>query len=123
VAEILIVDPDRVNAKLMVIVLEDAGFETRSVATTDDALAAIAAKRPDAVALELVVPTLGGIDLIRILKSDANTRDIAIIAVTAIDGASLELLALEIGCAAYVRKPIDVLQFPAIVRSVLGGGP
>jgi CheY-like chemotaxis protein len=123
---VLVVDPDPIDAKLLVVVLGSGGFATRAVESTEAALDAIIAARPRAIVLELSTPTLG-LDLVTILKADPVTRDIVVIAVTALDGESLERAARHDGCAAYFRKPIDAQQVVDAVRSRLhdiddGGG-
>jgi CheY-like chemotaxis protein len=45
------------------------------------------------------------------LKADPSTRDIAIFAVTAFNGKRTERMALDAGCSAFVRKPIDPMTF------------
>jgi len=75
---------------------------------------------PEIVLLELVLPDLEGLDVVRVLKADAATRNAVIVAVTASNGPETRPLVLEAGCRDYVRKPIDALLFSARLKSHLG---
>lgn len=117
---ILIIDSDPPSRRLMQAVLEQEGCELRSASSGREALALVGEYRPTLVLLELVLPDVSGIELVRRLKSDALTRNAVIVAVTALNGPETQRAALEAGCADYIRKPIDALSFAARLLSHLG---
>ena len=117
---ILIVDPDAPSAKLIQAVLEDEGCELRVATNGKEALIAVMEFRPGLILVELVLPDLSGLDLVRLLKGDPSTTATTIVAVTASNGPERRRLALEAGCTDYVRKPIDALTFTARLKSLLG---
>jgi two-component system OmpR family response regulator len=117
---ILVIDPDAPSAKLIQAVLEDEGCQLRIASNGKEALIAVMHFRPELVLLELVLSDLAGLDFVRLLKSDPSTLATTIVAVTASNGPETRRLALEAGCADYVRKPIDALSFTARLKSLSG---
>jgi diguanylate cyclase (GGDEF)-like protein len=77
------------------------------------ALQVCAAKQPDLVLLDVVMPEMDGYELCSLLKADAHTRDIPVIFVTAHRDEAQETYALEVGAVDFISKPIN----PTIVRA------
>jgi CheY-like chemotaxis protein len=118
---ILVVEDDPASAKLLSVALAMDGANVRTATTAEDALLQIACFAPRLVVLELVLPFMSGLLLAQRLKANPATRHIVIIAVTAFNGPETERMTRAAGCAAYVRKPIDVLSFANLVSTHLGG--
>jgi two-component system cell cycle response regulator DivK len=114
---VLIVDDNEKNLKLARDVLRAAGFRTLHAATGADAIELATQRVPDLVLLDLRLPDMDGVDVARELADGARTRDIPIVALTALQlsAGSSELHAA--GFAGYLVKPIDVAAFPGQVRS------
>jgi DNA-binding response OmpR family regulator len=117
---ILMVDPDGPSAKLINAILEDEGCELRVATNAKEALIAVMNFRPGLILLELVLADLPGLELVRLLKSEPSMVATTIVAVTASNGPETRRLALEAGCAEYMRKPIDALAFTARLKTILG---
>jgi CheY-like chemotaxis protein len=64
---------------------------------------------PDLVLLDMMLPKLGGLDVLRMLKTDANTKDIPVIVLTSLSERNKEKLLRE-GAAAYVEKSSTLLE-------------
>jgi CheY-like chemotaxis protein len=116
---VLIVEDDSSNAKLISIVLRAEGCDVHVARSAEDALAVIAMFRPRVIVMDLVLPLMSGVLLAQRLKDDTDTSDVAIVAVTAFSGGDVERIALAVGCAAYVQKPIDAFAFPDVIRRSL----
>jgi two-component system cell cycle response regulator DivK len=114
-ARILVVEDDPPNARFMVVLLEMAGADVRVAQSAEDALKVLDDFRAEIIILDLILPRMSGLLLARQLKSLRRTRGIVIIAVSAVNGPEIERLVEESGCAAYVRKPIDVQTFAHVV--------
>ena len=116
---ILVVEDDLAGARLLTVLLANAGGDVRVATSAEEALAMLRAFAPRVVVLDLVLPRMNGLLFARQLKSDPATRDIVIIAVSVINGPRTERLALESGCAAYVYKPIDIETFAQTILTHL----
>lgn len=78
-------------------------------------------ERPDLILMDLSLPVLSGWEATRRLKSDPRTSAIPVIALTAHAMAGDESRALEVGCDAYLSKPIDLMSFRRTLEAFLGG--
>lgn len=119
-ARILIVDDNPVNLKLVRYVVEGHGYEVETAADAETALAAIRARRPDLILMDLQLPGTDGLELTRTIKADRATRDIRVIALTAYAMKGDREKALAAGCDDYVAKPIDTRALPKTIARHLG---
>lgn len=120
---VLIVDDDAASAKLLTVLLQSDGYHTRTADSAEQALLLLQDLRPCAIVVDLVLPLMSGLLLAQRLKADPRTRDVPVIAVTAVNGGELERLALEAGCQAFVRKPIDPASFTQLLPARKGVQP
>ncbi len=118
-SRILIVDDNATNLKLMMYLVKAQGYEVDTAGDATAALDRIRDHRPDLVLMDLQLPGVDGLDVVRRLKADPATRDIAIIAVTAYAMKGDREKAIAAGCDDYVTKPIDTRTLPALIASHL----
>lgn len=112
---ILVVDDNATNLKLVSYLMRAQGYDVATALDAEAALAAIAARRPRLILMDLQLPGIDGLELTRRLKADPATRDIVIIAVTAFAMKGDRDKAFEAGCDDYVAKPIDTRALPATI--------
>jgi CheY-like chemotaxis protein len=98
-----------------------AGVEVLVAATGGAAIHLCLEDPPDGVLLDLQLPDMDGVSVLRELRADARTRHLPIIAVTAFAMQGDEERYLASGFDGYLTKPIDVGSFADSVRSVLAG--
>ncbi|HTU57994.1 MAG TPA: response regulator, partial [Polyangiales bacterium] len=108
------------NLKLIEYLLKAKGYDVLTAIDADSALDCVRAQRPALVLMDLQLPGMDGLELTRRLKSDPNTADIAIVAVTAYAMKGDEQRALDAGCDGYIAKPIDTRALPQVVEHHLG---
>ncbi len=119
---VLVVDDERDILELVKYNLDKEGYRVTVVATGEDALAATRAKMPDLIVLDLMLPGVDGLEVCRRLKSDAKTRGIPIVMLTA-KGSEADVVAgLELGASDYVTKPFSPRVLTARIRAVLRRG-
>jgi CheY-like chemotaxis protein len=118
---ILIVDDNAQNLKLARVILATEGYDVRTAADAEEAVAFLRTSRPHLILMDIQLPGMDGLQLTRLLKADGATRDIRIIALTAYAMKGDEEKAFAAGCDGYVSKPIDTERLPEIVRSHLSG--
>jgi CheY-like chemotaxis protein len=118
---ILIVDDNVQNLKLARVILAIEGYDVRTAADAEEALALLRTSTPHVILMDLQLPGMDGLQLTRQLKADPATRGIQVIALTAYAMKGDEEKAFAAGCDGYVSKPMDTERLPEIVRSHLSG--
>jgi DNA-binding response OmpR family regulator len=114
---ILIIEDDPTDLKLLIAVLDHSGHHAIGKATAELALAEIKARKPEMILLDLKLPDLPGLELARRLKADPDTQSIPIVAVTALRDQFSRGDALAAGCDAYIVKPVDTRTLSAQIES------
>ncbi len=115
----LVVEDDPDIAQLVVHYLAKAGFSTETVANGRDAIAAIAARPPDLLVLDLMLPQVDGLEICRIARANDATAGIPIIMLTARAEESDRIVGLELGADDYLAKPFSPNELVARVRALL----
>jgi len=117
---VLIVEDNELNMKLFHDLLEAQGYETLQTREGLQALALARQHRPDLILMDIQLPEISGLEVVKWLKEDEELSSIPIIAVTAFAMKGDEERILEGGCEAYLSKPISVMSFIATIKSFLG---
>lgn len=118
---ILVVDDDPTVAEVVTGYLERAGFAVDHAADGPQALRLAAARLPDLVVLDLMLPGMDGLEVCRRLRSGAAV-DVPVIMLTARGDEDDRILGLEIGADDYVTKPFSPRELVLRVESVLRRG-
>lgn len=116
---ILLVEDNPVNRRLAQFLLKSQGYIVYEAITGEEALELARTHRPDLILMDLQLPGLDGFQATRILKADAITKDIPVVAMTAYAMKGDEERALEAGCDGYITKPIDTKVFPQLIAQFL----
>jgi len=116
---ILIVEDNDKNLKLVRDVLQVKGYETIEAGTAEDGIALARERKPDLVLMDIQLPGMNGIDALRVLRADASTAGIPVIAVTASVMQQDRNLITEAGFDGYIGKPINLKEFLDSVRAML----
>ena len=88
--------------------LRHHGYEVTEACDGREALDCVTEHRPDLVVTDLAMPVMGGIELIRRLRSDPATSDLPIVAITADASMQTEIRAREAGAIDFLEKPVDL---------------
>lgn len=113
---VLVVDDELKITRLLRDYLEQAGFAVMTASDGKAALAATRAAKPDLIVLDLGLPGLDGLDVIRHLRADSN---VPIVVVTARADEADRIVGLELGADDYLIKPFSPKELVARVRAVL----
>jgi DNA-binding response OmpR family regulator len=116
---ILIVEDDRDIGELVARYLTKAGFTVELLGSGREALTAIAARPPDVLVLDLMLPQVSGMEICRIVRSAEATASIPIIMLTARAEESERIAGLETGADDYMGKPFSPNELVARVRALL----
>ncbi len=117
---ILIVDDDDMTLTLLRDVLEADGYNVIEAENGEKAIESAIKEKPDLIMMDIQMPVMSGLEATRILKADAATRMIPIIAVTALAMKGQDQVSLEAGCDSYVSKPFKLDVLCGKVRDYLG---
>ncbi|HET7769346.1 MAG TPA: response regulator, partial [Chloroflexota bacterium] len=101
---VLVVEDDVRSSALLAAHLRRAGYRVRFAETGERALELARTLRPDAITLDILLPDLDGWEVLRALKSDAETREIPATIVSVVDD---QALGYALGAVDYLVKPID----------------
>ncbi|MEV4411335.1 response regulator transcription factor [Catellatospora sp. NPDC049609] len=115
-ARVLIAEDDPKQANLLRVYLEREGHSVQVVADGLAALERCRAYRPDLVVLDVMMPTLNGLDVCRILRAES---EVGILLVTARSTEDDILVGLDLGADDYITKPFSPRQLAARVRALL----
>jgi CheY-like chemotaxis protein len=83
------------------------------------AIAIISEKKPDAVILDLMMPDLSGLEVLRFVRRDPRLTDIPVVIVSAKSLPSDIKLGLEAGAAVYLTKPVAFMDLKEAVQGVI----
>ena len=118
-ALVLIIEDNPKNLKLARDVLNHTGYQTLEAETAEEGLALARARHPDIVLMDVQLPGMDGLQALDRLRSDPETRDIPVIALTAFAMKDDRERFLAAGFDRYVAKPLDILEFPQQVAAAL----
>ncbi len=118
-SQLLVVDDNEANRDMLSQRLIRKGYGVETAENGPDALALIEAGNFDLVLLDIMMPGMSGIDVLRTLRKKYSTRDLPIIMATANDSPESVVEALECGANDYVTKPINFPMALARVESQL----
>ena len=120
---VLIVDDNERNRKVARDVLRSAGFRTLEAATAAEGIALASEHLPDVVLMDLRLPDVDGTEAVRTLRAEPRTSRIPVVAVTALRLDARDDWLLDAGFVGYIVKPIDVDEFPDLVRRFAASQP
>ena len=116
---ILVVEDQDDNMQILRDLLTSADYEMVEAENGEEALAAVAARRPDLILMDIQLPVMDGYEATRRIKADPALSSIPIIAVTSYALSGDEDKCREAGCDGYVSKPYSPRQLLAKVREFL----
>ena len=120
---VLIVEDNDKNLKLVRDVLQVKGYETIEAGTAEDGIVLARNRTPDLILMDIQLPGMNGIDALKVLRADASTARIPVIAVTASVMQQDRNLITEAGFDGYIGKPINLKEFVDTVRAMLERKP
>jgi CheY-like chemotaxis protein len=117
--KILVVEDNDMNMQLVEFLLEEGGYDIVKATSGEEALALTRESdgdAPDLILMDIHLPGMDGLSVVRAMKADARTARIPILALTAHAMRGDRDRFLEAGCDGYISKPIDVKTFVASIE-------
>ena len=116
--EILVVDDEAAVREVVSLYLKRDGYSVRQASNGRDALTAIRTKMPDLVVLDLMLPEVDGLEIMRQIRANP-ALDIPVIMLTARSQEVDRIYGFELGADDYVTKPFSPIELVARVKAVL----
>ena len=118
-ARVLVIEDNAANLTFAVFLLESASHEVMTAADAEEGLARARAEMPDLILMDIQLPGMDGLEATAQLKRDESTRDIPVIALTALAMKGDEERIRAAGSNGYIAKPMHYKEFLAAVSAQL----
>jgi two-component system cell cycle response regulator DivK len=118
-ATILLVEDNAMNMKLSLFLLESADHTVLTATNAEAGLALALKECPRLILMDIQLPGMDGLQATMHLKADPRTRDIPVIALTALAMKGDEERIRAAGCDGYIAKPLDYKEFLAMINTHL----
>ena len=116
--KILIIDDDENIIKMLELVLKPYGVEIDNAKSGSEGIRRAKEIKPDLITLDIRMPGIGGLEALKKLKNDEETKNIPIIVVSA-DADRFKKECVSIGAYCVLNKPFDFNQFRTIIKNIL----
>ena len=116
---ILVVEDNAISRRLVETVLKPHGYHLLFARSGQEAIEIATQEHPDLILMDMKLPGISGCDTVQALKSQPETANIPVVALTAHAIGSERRRAMAAGCAGYIIKPIDTRAFPGQLRQHL----
>lgn len=121
-ASVLVVEDNLMNMELVAYLLKSNGMEVTQAFDGLEALEALNKSIFDLILLDIQLPGMDGMEILKRLKENPNLKHISVVALTAHAMQGDEDKFIDAGCIGYISKPIDVSSFIGTVRSFINKG-
>ncbi|HMJ19357.1 MAG TPA: response regulator [Gemmatimonadaceae bacterium] len=118
-AKVLIIEDNPANMTLATFLLQSAGHSVLPATDAETGLTLARAEQPDLVLMDIQLPGMDGLEATGLLKADPSTRDIPVVALTALAMKGDEARIRAAGCDGYIAKPLAYKDFLATISSHL----
>lgn len=120
---VLIAEDDPGSRWALSTLLRKLGYDCEVATNGQEVLEKVEGFDPGAIVMDLMMPVIDGLEATRLLKSDARTRSIPILALTAMATASDADEARNAGCDDFLTKPVVLPDLLKSLRRIAGEGP
>jgi two-component system cell cycle response regulator DivK len=118
-AKVMVVEDNPANMKLAKLLLESAGHRVLPATDAESGLALARQEQPALILMDIQLPGIDGLEATALLKNDAATRHIPVVALTALAMKGDEERIRALGCDGYIAKPIRYQEFLAAIAAQL----
>jgi two-component system cell cycle response regulator DivK len=116
---VLVVEDDFLNRLFFCDVLKEEGFEVEPVEDEREAVERTEAFRPDLIVMDIHMPHISGVEIIKSLKANPSLSAIPVLAVTGYVGIGQERQVRDAGAGGYLPKPVSIAPFVAAVNKLI----
>jgi CheY-like chemotaxis protein len=117
---VLIIEDEEDAAELFAEMMRVSGFRVLKTSKSTPAIEMMTADKPDVVLLDIMMPEISGLDILRQMRRDPNLASIPVIVVTAKSMPSDIKNGMEAGASTYLTKPVGYNDLKEAVERALG---
>lgn len=119
---VLIIEDEEDAAELFAEMMRVSGFRVLKTSSSAPALTLMTSDKPDIVILDIMMPEISGLDVLREMRRDPNLNHIPVVVVSA-KGTPADIKnGMEAGASTYLTKPVGFLELKEAVSNALGSG-
>ena len=120
---VLIIEDESDAAELFAEMMRVSGFRVLKTSSSTPALNLIATEKPDLVILDIMMPDVSGLDILRQMRRDPGLSHIPVVVVSAKSMPADIRNGMEAGASTYLTKPVGFLELREAVERALGSQP
>ena len=117
---VLLVEDNEDNRIVYSTILQHFGYTVSEALNGEEGIAKAREEQPDLILMDISIPIIDGWEATQVLKRDPATKDIPIIALTAHALASDRQKSVDVGCADFDTKPVDLPRLLSKINACLG---
>jgi two-component system alkaline phosphatase synthesis response regulator PhoP len=117
---VLIIEDEEDAAELFAEMMRVSGFRVIKTSKSAPAIAMMTADKPDIILLDIMMPEVSGLDILRQMRRDPNLANIPVIMVTAKSMPADIKNGMEAGASTYLTKPVGFQELKEAVERTLG---
>lgn len=118
---VLIIEDEADAAELFAEMMRVSGFRVLKTSSSAPAISMMTAEKPDIVLLDIMMPGVSGLDVLREMRGDPTLADVPVVIVSA-KGMPADIRhGMEAGASVYLTKPVGFLELKEAVERALGG--
>jgi two-component system, cell cycle response regulator DivK len=120
-SKVLLVEDNPDIRSLLLVQIKWMGFTPITASTGKEALETATSEKPDLILMDFLMPGMDGWEATRMLRSNPETKDIPILATTALSRPADLKSCIDAGCNDYIVKPFSVLDLQKKISELLVG--
>ena len=120
---VLIIEDEADAAELFAEMMRVSGFRVLKTSSSAPALSLVASEKPDLVILDIMMPEVSGLDILREMRQDPGLAGIPVVVVSAKSMPADIKTGMEAGASTYLTKPVGFLELKEAVERALGDQP
>lgn len=117
---VLIIEDEADAAELFAEMMRVSGFRVRKTSSSTPAIEIMTDEKPDVVLLDIMMPEVSGLDILRKMRRDPVLADIPVVVVSAKSMPADIKIGMDAGASIYLAKPVGFLELKEAVERVLG---
>lgn len=116
---VMVVDDEQDTAEMMAEMARLSGFQAILITRGNSAIQMITKERPDVVVMDVMMPDVSGLDVLRFMRRDPRLKHIPVILISARDRIEDVQAGMEAGASSYLIKPVAFSDFQGALKQAL----